>query len=248
MNSWSLRLHIMGHIMGQGLFSKYLFNLQAVFFGPRRRGSRSVIFFENRKPAGGSLPTCQHGWTRVRHILLKAFEFLFECCDWFGWPGTRLSHNFVTAALWTMNLSSVLASVVIFLPSAFAAIGSDGYCRADNCNTTTNEECTFTVKVNLLAGELGYYQFEECGDLTNPTIGIEMGKTYRFLQVRFSSPTTRNSNKWNILTNFMFVFSPISGWQEQLVPSSWSCVFCWWRSCRSWWTWTWHCSSRCYWW
>jgi len=81
-----------------------------------------------------------------------------------------------------MNLSSVLASVVIFLPSAFAAIGSDGYCRADNCNTTTNEECTFTVKVNLLAGELGYYQFEECGDLTNPTIGIEMGKTYRFLQ------------------------------------------------------------------
>jgi hypothetical protein len=32
------------------------------------------------------------------------------------------------------------------------------------------------------ASELGYFQFEECGDIDNPTLGIEVGKTYRFLQ------------------------------------------------------------------
>lgn len=74
-----------------------------------------------------------------------------------------------------------LAFVSIFLPSAFAAIGSDGYCRADNCDAAATE-CTFTVKVHLMAGELGYYQFEECGEITNPTIAMEMGKTYRFVQ------------------------------------------------------------------
>ena len=47
--------------------------------------------------------------------------------------------------------------------------------------------CTFNVKVNLFAGELGYYTFDECGDdtNTNPTIGIQAGKTYKFVQVRF---------------------------------------------------------------
>ena len=74
----------------------------------------------------------------------------------------------------------VLAQTLLFLPSAFAAIGSDGICRAD-CSTN---ECVFTVKVEATAGELGYYMFEECGDATNPTIGIEMGTTYRFVQVR----------------------------------------------------------------
>ena len=47
---------------------------------------------------------------------------------------------------------------------------------------TGEEVCTFTTKVNLYAGELGYYQFEECGDETNPTLGLEVGKTYEFVQ------------------------------------------------------------------
>lgn len=76
-----------------------------------------------------------------------------------------------------------LAFAAIFSPSAVAVIGSDGYCRADNCDAAATE-CTFTVKVHHFAGELGYYQFEECGDVTNPTIAIEMGKTYRFVQAR----------------------------------------------------------------
>jgi len=53
-------------------------------------------------------------------------------------------------------------------------------CAVDE--VTGKEVCTFTTKVNLYAGELGYYQFEECGDATNPVLGLEVGKTYEFVQ------------------------------------------------------------------
>ena len=62
--------------------------------------------------------------------------------------------------------------------------GNDVICEA-TCTTdaaTEQEICRFTTKVNLFAGELGYYQFEECGDATNPTLGMEVGKTYEFVQ------------------------------------------------------------------
>jgi hypothetical protein len=44
--------------------------------------------------------------------------------------------------------------------------------------------CTYNLRVNLFASELGYYTFDECGDITNPTIGVQVGKTYKFIQVR----------------------------------------------------------------
>mmetsp|Transcript_7741 Transcript_7741/g.22749 ORF Transcript_7741/g.22749 Transcript_7741/m.22749 type:complete len:451 (-) Transcript_7741:277-1629(-) len=66
---------------------------------------------------------------------------------------------------------------------AHAAVSEDGICRAV-CSTVDagNEECTFTAKVDLYASELGYYQFEECNGAINPTLGMEVGKTYRFVQ------------------------------------------------------------------
>ena len=55
-----------------------------------------------------------------------------------------------------------------------------------NCaanKVTGKEVCEFTTKVDLYAGELGYYyQFEECGDATNPVLGLGVGKTYEFVQ------------------------------------------------------------------
>ena len=47
-----------------------------------------------------------------------------------------------------------------------------------------NGVCTYTAKLDLYASELGYFTFEECGTKTMPTIGIEKGKTYKFVQVR----------------------------------------------------------------
>jgi hypothetical protein len=59
--------------------------------------------------------------------------------------------------------------------------GETDVCRA-SCSADEKEICKFTAKVNLHSGELGYFQFEECGDIDNPTLGLEVGKTYRFLQ------------------------------------------------------------------
>jgi hypothetical protein len=47
------------------------------------------------------------------------------------------------------------------------------------CTSSTNE---FHAHVNLFAGELGYFWFEECGNMTSPTIGLEVGQVYTFYQ------------------------------------------------------------------
>lgn len=48
------------------------------------------------------------------------------------------------------------------------------------CKSPNN---VFTAQVNLFAGELGYYIFEECGmDVMNPSIAMEIGETYTFVQ------------------------------------------------------------------
>ena len=60
-----------------------------------------------------------------------------------------------------------------------------------DCVAPCDEEtriCTYNVKVNLFAGELGYFTFDECvgedgEDIINPTIGMQVGKTYKFSQV-----------------------------------------------------------------
>ena len=69
-------------------------------------------------------------------------------------------------------LASACASI------ALAAISEDGICRA----TCSGDICTFTAKVNLFSGELGYFTFEECNGTINPTLGMEIGKSYRFIQ------------------------------------------------------------------
>lgn len=58
--------------------------------------------------------------------------------------------------------------------------------------TTADKPCTsptktFTVKVNLFAGEFGYYTMDECGGTVNPTIGLEVGETYTFVQEDISN-------------------------------------------------------------
>ena len=83
------------------------------------------------------------------------------------------------------------AVLVLFAIGALQAKAADedntskngDLCYASCSNDESgNEVCTFTTKVNLYAGELGYYQFEECGDEVNPTLGMEIGKTYKFVQ------------------------------------------------------------------
>jgi hypothetical protein len=56
-----------------------------------------------------------------------------------------------------------------------------GACETDIDGGST-KVCRFDFKVNLFAGELGYFQVDQCGDHPNPTLGIEKGVTYIFSQ------------------------------------------------------------------
>jgi len=58
-------------------------------------------------------------------------------------------------------------------------------CRASCVDTPTGKECIFEVSRDQYASELGYFKFSgESGDCggTNPTLGIEKGATYYFVQ------------------------------------------------------------------
>eukprot|EP00984_Skeletonema_dohrnii_P022591 scaffold11699_cov138-Skeletonema_dohrnii-CCMP3373.AAC.2 len=83
-------------------------------------------------------------------------------------------------------LSVLLAIGALSTASAAEATTTStngGLCYAScSADESGQEVCKFTTKVNLYAGELGYYQFEECGDDVNPTLGMEVGKTYQFIQ------------------------------------------------------------------
>jgi|AntRauTorckE5430_2_1112549.scaffolds.fasta_scaffold07187_1 hypothetical protein len=49
---------------------------------------------------------------------------------------------------------------------------ADGDLCHGACSTVGGEKaCVFTASLNLSAGELGYYVFEECGSEANPTLG-----------------------------------------------------------------------------
>jgi hypothetical protein len=75
------------------------------------------------------------------------------------------------AGLLRVGLFSVAS--LLLLGSVVTAQKEDGICRsADN---------TFTFKLNYHASELGYYEIEECEGV-NPTIGMEIGQTYKFVQ------------------------------------------------------------------
>lgn len=54
--------------------------------------------------------------------------------------------------------------------------------KAKTGGLCVSENNVYTVHVNLYAGELGYFWFEECSDLVNPTIGLEIGQSYTFIQ------------------------------------------------------------------
>jgi len=63
------------------------------------------------------------------------------------------------------------------------ADSSDEICTATcTVDTDGNKTCTFSTVIHIMAGELGYIGYKECGDIPNPTIGMEIGATYYFDQ------------------------------------------------------------------
>lgn len=89
----------------------------------------------------------------------------------------------------TMMPSSLSAAMLLLAASTKTAVASETNIEVverrfpkagDLC---VSQSKTFTVSVDLYAGELGSYVLEECGDhLWNPTIAMEIGETYTFVQ------------------------------------------------------------------
>jgi hypothetical protein len=73
------------------------------------------------------------------------------------------------------------------LTMAMMASGASAQNSTTNSESGSAEICnpaskTFTAKLDMYTSELGYFTFEECGDMVNPTLGMEIGETYTFIQ------------------------------------------------------------------
>jgi len=84
-----------------------------------------------------------------------------------------------------MKLHCALSLIALFAKIS-KIVGSSDLCLGSCSTTAGGKECTFTVKLDLHAGEFGYYYFDEC-DGVNPTLGIEKDVTYRFVQQDISN-------------------------------------------------------------
>mmetsp|Transcript_30403 Transcript_30403/g.29301 ORF Transcript_30403/g.29301 Transcript_30403/m.29301 type:complete len:411 (-) Transcript_30403:147-1379(-) len=76
-----------------------------------------------------------------------------------------------------MLFSKIQAITALFFSNLYFYVDAADPCQA----TCVGNECTFKVTVNLYSGETGYYEFEGC-EGSSPTLGIEIGKTYKFDQ------------------------------------------------------------------
>jgi len=83
-----------------------------------------------------------------------------------------------------MKFLFITALAVAARANSVAAGGSKP-CRASCVDKPDGKECTFEVSRNQYASELGYFKFSgengDCGG-TNPTLGVEKGATYYFIQ------------------------------------------------------------------
>jgi len=84
-----------------------------------------------------------------------------------------------TTSCYLFLSTALLASTGFFVEG-----NAGGPCLGDCTGTVEdgNKVCHFNVKVNLFAGELGYFSMDQCGEEANPTLGIEKGATYYFSQ------------------------------------------------------------------
>lgn len=79
----------------------------------------------------------------------------------------------------TTSRIPLLLSLLVLLSSSSCDADTIQLGNTTICISSTN---TYTAKVNLFAGEWGYYMFEECCDVIHPTIGLVVGVTYTFIQ------------------------------------------------------------------
>jgi len=96
---------------------------------------------------------------------------------------------------------------------------------ANPCTSANNVFTTIVNQVN--SGETGYYRFEECGDINNPTIGLIKGEKYEFIQ--------KDASNWYHPMGFAWYVDGAHVDADELeptiappnAPSGYSCVSTW---------------------
>eukprot|EP00602_Paraphysomonas_sp_CaronLab_P006861 CAMPEP_0185021890 /NCGR_PEP_ID=MMETSP1103-20130426/4594_1 /TAXON_ID=36769 /ORGANISM="Paraphysomonas bandaiensis, Strain Caron Lab Isolate" /LENGTH=352 /DNA_ID=CAMNT_0027553673 /DNA_START=35 /DNA_END=1090 /DNA_ORIENTATION=- len=76
--------------------------------------------------------------------------------------------------------------LVVLLLLLGSALGRD-LCLGNCVVVNSRKTCEFTTIVDTFGSSTGYFQFIECGDITNPTLGLERGVTYIFNQNNISN-------------------------------------------------------------
>jgi hypothetical protein len=85
-----------------------------------------------------------------------------------------LIRPFILQFTFIISFFTIMLLLLSFACLASLVFSQDEICRAGEGNV-------FNVKVNMYAGEIGFFEFEEC-EGTSPTIGMEVGETYTFIQ------------------------------------------------------------------
>jgi len=73
-------------------------------------------------------------------------------------------------------------SLLLIVLSISPTLATKKICYGDCTEDGDSKSCTFTFHVDLFASERGYFKVDECGDEIMPTLGIEKGVTYHFIQ------------------------------------------------------------------
>ena len=80
---------------------------------------------------------------------------------------------------------SLLLALIANTKAAQKKVNSICLAKCSNNGPYGEKECVFKVGLDFFSSELGYFTFEgvdgDCGG-PNPTLGIEKGVTYRFIQ------------------------------------------------------------------
>jgi hypothetical protein len=95
-----------------------------------------------------------------------------------GCPSGIITENDTWRFITTTKMATmmILASLLFLVATKFVAAAADDDVL---CVSETN---TYTVRVNLFTGELGYFSFDECPSMISPTIGMKINETYTFNQ------------------------------------------------------------------
>jgi hypothetical protein len=108
------------------------------------------------------------------------------CCEYGEGSMVVKVNGEVVASTGESSFEKFERTITVQQSSSTTESSTDGYNHVTAyCQAACNDNgiCTYTALVDMFASEFGFFHFKECPDAGNmPTITMELGKTYRFVQ------------------------------------------------------------------